>query len=132
MATKREFVDLPADIAARLETIRKTLPETTVRTMSTGRPLWRIRGNTFAWLASEVRGDRTITTVTFRAEGLELDALLHVGHPFYAGWGGGLIALVLDDDTDWDEVAELLGDSYCMCAPKKLARRVNGDDTPPQ
>ena len=29
--------------------------------------------------------------------------------------------MILDDGTDWDEVAELLTDSYCIQAPAKLA-----------
>ena len=32
--------------------------------------------------------------------------------------------MVLDDGTDWDEVAELLAESYCALAPKKLAELV--------
>jgi hypothetical protein len=28
--------------------------------------------------------------------------------------------MVLTDRTDWDEVAELLTESYCVLAPKKL------------
>jgi hypothetical protein len=29
--------------------------------------------------------------------------------------------MLLDDDTDWDELAELLTDSYCLQAPQRLA-----------
>ena len=29
--------------------------------------------------------------------------------------------MLLDDDTDWDELAELLTDSYCLQAPASLA-----------
>ena len=32
--------------------------------------------------------------------------------------------MLLDDDTDWEELAELLTDSYCVQAPKELAARV--------
>jgi hypothetical protein len=28
---------------------------------------------------------------------------------------------VLDADVDWDEVADLLTESYCVMAPKRLA-----------
>jgi hypothetical protein len=28
--------------------------------------------------------------------------------------------MVLDDDTDWEEVRELVTESYCVLAPKKL------------
>ena len=34
------------------------------------------------------------------------------------------MGLLLDDDTDWDEVAELVTDSYCLQAPAHLADRV--------
>jgi hypothetical protein len=55
--------------------------------------------------------------------------LMHAGHPFfYAGWGRDAIGLVLDDGTDWDEVDELLTESYCVMAPKQLVARV---DRPP-
>jgi hypothetical protein len=33
--------------------------------------------------------------------------------------------MVLDDGVDWDEVAELLTDSYCLLAPKKLVALVD-------
>ena len=32
--------------------------------------------------------------------------------------------MILDDDTDWDELAELLTDSYCIQAPAHLAEQV--------
>ena len=38
--------------------------------------------------------------------------------------GRNVVGLVLDDDTDWDELAELLTDSYCVQAPRELAARV--------
>jgi hypothetical protein len=31
---------------------------------------------------------------------------------------------VLDDETDWVEVAELVTDSYCVQAPRRLAFRL--------
>jgi hypothetical protein len=128
----REVVDPPEHITARVRAICDALPETSVREMSTGRLLWRVRGNTFAYLGAEARDGVTTSGVTFRAEGVELDAFLHLGHPFYPGWGGGLVLMLLDDDTDWDEVTEVLEDSYCVCAPKKLQRLVRGDATPSQ
>jgi predicted DNA-binding protein (MmcQ/YjbR family) len=39
----------------------------------------------------------------------------YVGHK---GW----IGIWLDDGTDWDEVADLIGRSYRMTAPKRLLR----------
>ena len=43
----------------------------------------------------------------------------HVGH---RGWVG----LWLDGAApDWDEVRELLVESYCLCAPRSLAAKVS-------
>ena len=55
--------------------------------------------------------------------------LRHAGHPFfYAGWGRDVMGLVIDDDTDWIEVAELLTESFCVMAPQKLAALVDRPD----
>jgi hypothetical protein len=42
-----------------------------------------------------------------------------------AGWGKHVIWMLLDDATDWSEVQELLTDSFCIMAPKKLAASVS-------
>lgn len=36
-----------------------------------------------------------------------------------------MLGMVLDADTDWDEVGELLTESYCVQAPKRLAALVD-------
>ena len=52
-------------------------------------------------------------------------AFEHLGEPYFrSGWGGNVVGLLLDDDTDWTELAELLTDSYCVQAPAKLAAQV--------
>jgi hypothetical protein len=33
--------------------------------------------------------------------------------------------MILDEATDWVEVAELLTESYCLLAPKKLTAQVD-------
>jgi len=33
--------------------------------------------------------------------------------------------MALDDDTDWDEVSELVTESYRFCAPRKLVRELD-------
>jgi hypothetical protein len=38
--------------------------------------------------------------------------------------GTRLIGMVIDDGLDWQEVTELITDSYCIQAPKKLAALV--------
>ena len=75
---------------------------------------------------------RTLTgeeELTFRSTGDELLALTNAGLPFYKPpWSGAIVGLVLDDDTDWTEVAELVIDSYRCCAPQKLVRLLDGPD----
>lgn len=67
--------------------------------------------------------------VTFRAEPDEVLAFEHLGDPYFrAGWGRNVVGLLLDDDSDWDEVAELLTDSYCIQAPAHLAVQVPRPD----
>ena len=38
---------------------------------------------------------------------------------------GLIVAPILDDETDWAEVAELVTESYRFCAPQKLARQLD-------
>lgn len=37
---------------------------------------------------------------------------------------------MLDGDTDWDEVGELVTESYCVLAPKKLVALVDRPASP--
>ena len=64
--------------------------------------------------------------LTFRSSGAELVALRNVGHPFFAPpWREDEVGMIIDDGVDWDEVAELLTDSYCVQAPAALAELVD-------
>jgi hypothetical protein len=69
----------------------------------------------------------TVTTVmAVRPPVAERDALVASGHPFFLlGWGRDAVGMVLDDDTDWEEVAEIVTESYCVLAPKKLVALVD-------
>ena len=51
----------------------------------------------------------------------EREALLSIGHPFFASRAGpNRIGVLLTGDTDWKEIRELVTDSYRVLAPKKL------------
>jgi hypothetical protein len=39
-----------------------------------------------------------------------------------------VVGVILDDRTDRTEVGELLTESYCLLAPKKMAARVDRSD----
>jgi predicted NAD-dependent protein-ADP-ribosyltransferase YbiA (DUF1768 family) len=49
------------------------------------------------------------------------EALLSAGHPYFAARAGrDRIGVRLTDDTDWEEIRELVTESYRVLAPKKL------------
>jgi hypothetical protein len=133
---KQPRIEPAAEVVARLAATALTLPETYEEDAWTG-VRWRIRAKTFAHVMVAQAGFessfRTITGVadpttllTFRAAGEELLALVHAGWPFYKPpWSPTIVGMVIDDDTDWDEVAELVTESYRFCAPQKLRRRLD-------
>jgi hypothetical protein len=62
----------------------------------------------------------------------ERAALLSGGDPYFPPRrGGDRLGLVLRDSTDWQEVRELVIESYCRLAPKKLSA-VLDTPTPPE
>ncbi len=133
------MADVVPEILGRLRAICLGLPETYEEPAWIG-VRWRIRKRTFAHVvtiaddspaafrrAFEVSGAATV--VTFRAAYDEREALVSQGKPFYyAGWGRDVMGMLLDETTDWGEVAELLTDSYCILAPRKLAARARPID----
>ena len=83
---------------------------------------WRVGQAT---IAHAFGGEDGLFRITFRAEADEVMAFEHLGRPYFkAGWGFNVVGMVLDDDTDWSELAELLMDSYCIQAPARLAALV--------
>ena len=135
-----EYADVPPARLAAARAICLALPDAYEEEAWTGRR-WLVRKRTFAHVLNveggldsahnrAARAGAPTTLVTFRAASEELDMLRHAGHPFfYAGWGRDVVGMVLDDDTDWDDVAELLTESYCVLAPKKLVALVDRPST---
>jgi hypothetical protein len=130
-----EPADIPPEIVTALRTVCGGLPETYEEAAWTGRR-WCVRRRTFAHVLSVEQGsprahavaagsDGPVVVLVFRSAGEELDVLAAAGHPFFkAGWGSNVMGMVLDGGTDWDEVGELLTESYCVQAPKKLVALV--------
>lgn len=116
-----EYAEVPASIVRRVRAACAHLPEAYEEAAFTG-VRWRIRGRTLVHVVTVVRDEHPVTVMTFHSAGAELDALVAMGDPFFPGWGAGLVAMVLrtDGTTDWTEVKELLTESYCLLAPKKL------------
>ena len=97
---------------------------------------WRIRQRTFAHVVALHHTDavervgitdgRTVTVVTLRSVGEERAALAAIGPPYLSSWTDDVVAVVLDDDTDWSELAELVVESYRLMAPRRLVRELDG------
>jgi len=127
--------DLSPEVLDRVRSMCEALPEIQEQTAWVG-VRWRVRHHTFAHLLVVAEGkpqgharaagtDGPVTMLTFRAPASEVEAYASMGAPyFYAGWGRDVVGLVLDDDTDWDEVEELVTDSYRELAPRKLVDRL--------
>ena len=134
-----DYAEPPDALVERLRPICLALPDAYEEKAWVG-TRWMVRKKTFAHVlavdresppvlakAHELTGAADV--VTFRSEGPELEMLRHAGPPyFYAGWGRDVVGLVLDEDTDWAEVAELMTESYCVMAPQKLVDQL---DRPP-
>jgi predicted DNA-binding protein (MmcQ/YjbR family) len=112
---------------ARVSEICLALPEASRRDHSS-HAAFLVRKKTFAYYLDDHHGDG-IVAVTCKAspgENAELAAFdpKRFYLPAYIG-SRGWVALRLDvGEVDWDEVAELIADSYRMIAPKRLAAQL--------
>ena len=125
-AERRYTDNVPHHVDARLRDLCTVLPDVYEERAWVG-TRWMIRKRTFAHvLGIEVADTDPLVVLSFRSAGEELEMLRHAGHPFFIlGWGRDAVGMVLDADTDWDEVGELMIESYCVLAPKKLIALVD-------
>ena len=128
---KRRYRDIvPEHVAATLRKFCMALPDAYEEQAWAG-TRWMVRKRTFAHVLC-VAGDSadSFIMLSFRSMGEELEMLRQAGHPFFVlGWGREGMGMVLDDETDWDEIAELVAESFCVVAPKKLVTLVRGETT---
>jgi predicted DNA-binding protein (MmcQ/YjbR family) len=128
-------VEVPEDIAERIRAMCLGLPESTMRVdgsrtaARSDAESFDIRRRSFCLLvAREDPAGKPVTVLVLRAGPGEREALLATGHPFFPSRADrNRLGIVLDDDTDWDEVRELVTDSYRILAPRKLSARVFQD-----
>jgi hypothetical protein len=142
-----QYADVPPAIVDRLRPICLALPDAYEEKAWAG-TRWCVRRKNFAHVIGVDSGwppvvadnagigkdDGLVVVLTFRSSGEELDVLRAAGHPFFpTQWNRNVVGMVVDDATDWDEVGELLTESYCLLAPKKLVARVDrpGDEPAP-
>jgi len=122
VARRAERPLVPEELVLRIGAVMGRLPRVREENAWVG-TRWRVGQATIAHVFG---GEDQLFRITFRAEVDEVMAFRHLGAPYFkVDWGGNVVGLLLDDDTDWDELAELLTDSYCLQAPHHLAAQVD-------
>ena len=128
---ERHAGDVAPEVLDRLRSVCLRLPEAHEEEAWVG-TRWRVRTRTFAhvlvvdagWPPAYARAagsDGPITVLTFRSSGAELDQLRHRGRPFFAPpWRADEVGVVLDAGVEWEEIQQLVTESYCALAPKRL------------
>jgi hypothetical protein len=109
------------DPLQRLREICLALPEATEKPQR--RPTFQVRAKTFVMFMDDHHGDGRVAIwckappgaqgVLVGADPVRFFVPPYVGH---SGW----IGVRLDVELDWDEVADLVEQSYRMTAPKRL------------
>jgi hypothetical protein len=127
--------EVPDEVLEALRSVCLALPEAYEEAAWVG-TRWCVRKKNFAhvlvidegWPPAYARAaatDGPAVVLTFRSSGLELEALTAAGPPFFKPvWFRDILGVELGDAVDWDEVAELVTESYCVMAPKRLAEQV--------
>jgi predicted DNA-binding protein (MmcQ/YjbR family) len=118
---------MSADASSRLREICLGLPEATERE-TWGHATFRVREKIFAmggddtghWrISCKARPGMQAALVEARPDRFYV--------PAYVG-SKGWLGIDLGDGVDWDEVADLIEESYRMTAPKRLAAQLNTSD----
>jgi predicted DNA-binding protein (MmcQ/YjbR family) len=114
-----------ADAYERVRRICARLPET-VETQLDPIVRFKVRTRVVA-MVFEMPGTPPMAVVWVDPE--EREFLVRNGHPYFPIRNSPKrIGVVLDDATDWDEIAELVTESYRLTAPKALVAQL--DDQP--
>lgn len=131
---------VPAEMLARLRLVCLDLPEAYEEPAWVG-TRWCVRKKNFAhalmidtgWppaYAQAAACDGPACVLTFRLSSAKLAAPRFARHPFFRPvWWPNIAGVQLDARTDWDEVQELLTESYCVQAPRKLVASIDRVDT---
>jgi predicted DNA-binding protein (MmcQ/YjbR family) len=113
-----------AEVLDRLRSICLDCPEATEQE-TWGNPTFRVREKIFAMPRSDdgrlslwCKAPPGVQDILVGADPARFFVPPYVGH---RGW----IGVRLDGAVDWDEVADLVGESYRMTAPKRLRARLD-------
>ena len=120
-----EIVHATPAVLKRLRTICLRLPEA-VETGGVGNPSFKVRDKIFAMQHGHERRSSCWVKAPRGVQGML------VGHdperffvPPYVGQHGW-VGVWLDGKVDWDELADLVEESYRITAPKRLSAQLDG------
>jgi hypothetical protein len=114
------------DALARVRALCLALPEAEERPFGDHTaPAFRIRDKFFAMTSEDgssmtLKAPKGVQAVLVTSDPARFFVPKYVGH---IGWVG--VRLDLSRPPDWDELAEMIAESYCLTAPKRLAARVD-------
>ena len=111
----------------RLRQLCLGLPEATER-LSHGEPTWFVQGKRVFVMYADNHHDDRVAFWCAAPEGAQ-DVLVHSEPerffiPPYVGHRGWL-GVWLDVPVDWEEIAGIVADAYCMVAPIRLQARMH-------
>jgi hypothetical protein len=108
-------------ISAAVREICVALPETTEHAEGWAQNFVIRRRSFCLFLTPDSPANNTVPILVLRSNDDDREMYIAMGHPFFEiPRNNKRVGFVLSDTTDWDEVRELVTDSYCMIAPKKL------------
>ncbi len=113
-------------VLARVRSLCLALPEAEQRPFGDHTaPAFRIRDKFFAMTSQDgssmtVKAPKGVQAVLVASDPARFFVPKYVGH---IGWVG--VRLDLSEPPDWDELAEMILESYCLTAPKRLAALVD-------
>jgi hypothetical protein len=122
-------VEVPEEILERIRTLCLALPEVTARVdeslTGTRSTAWSfdIRRRSFCLLVAWVDSTGVaVPRLVMRVDPDEREVLLAGGYPFSASRADrDRVVVAVTDGTDWEEIRELVIESYRILAPKKLS-----------
>lgn len=125
-----DAVEPPEELVDRVRALCVRLPDAYEHEAWTGTS-WRIGTSTFAHVVQIADGrppayakafatDGPATVVTFQAPLEDRDALRATGHPYnLPPWRPGIVGVVIEEATDWTDLAERIEDSYRECSGRR-------------
>lgn len=127
---------IPPPVLHQLRLVSQDLPEAAEQQAWVG-IRWVVAKKNFAHVlmieagyppayAKAAGSDGPLCVLTFRGPRPAIDAPRFRRAPFFRPpWFDNIVGLSIDALTDWEEVHDLLVQSYCLLAPRRLSERVD-------